>query len=211
MNNDGRVIVVGAGPTGLALAAELALAGVPCTVLEKRRDAPNVTRAGPVLMAVGFAHDLARFGPGADYPPPGAAAARAYCRAFTRRQSENFSVATLFLPRPLLAHFDSVYAYSVTADADNAHRNPVSNYRCAPGHVFNARIGSAVQGTHRRSRSVRTSAAGCRPYLGPQRSGVRDLGHRYRWRAARGIARRTADRLLAHGSAGRQLPGAAGR
>src|ERR1039458_493607 len=32
----GRVIVVGAGPTGLTLAAELALAGVPCLVLERR-------------------------------------------------------------------------------------------------------------------------------------------------------------------------------
>ena len=32
----GRVIVVGAGPTGLVLAAELALAGVPCLVLERR-------------------------------------------------------------------------------------------------------------------------------------------------------------------------------
>ncbi len=32
----GRVIVVGAGPTGLMLAAELALAGVPCLVLERR-------------------------------------------------------------------------------------------------------------------------------------------------------------------------------
>jgi 2-polyprenyl-6-methoxyphenol hydroxylase-like FAD-dependent oxidoreductase len=32
----GRVIVVGAGPTGLAVAAELALAGVPCLVLERR-------------------------------------------------------------------------------------------------------------------------------------------------------------------------------
>ena len=31
-----RVIVVGAGPTGLALAAELALAGVSCLVLERR-------------------------------------------------------------------------------------------------------------------------------------------------------------------------------
>lgn len=35
-----RVIIVGAGPTGLALAAELALAGVPCRVLE-RRPAPT--------------------------------------------------------------------------------------------------------------------------------------------------------------------------
>ncbi|SHG69353.1 FAD-dependent monooxygenase [Streptoalloteichus hindustanus] len=32
----GSVLVVGAGPTGLALAAELAGAGVPCRVLEKR-------------------------------------------------------------------------------------------------------------------------------------------------------------------------------
>ena len=40
-----HVIVVGAGPTGLALAAEVALAGVPCTVLEKRTATPNITRA----------------------------------------------------------------------------------------------------------------------------------------------------------------------
>ena len=32
----GKVIVVGAGPTGLVLAAELALAGVSCLVLERR-------------------------------------------------------------------------------------------------------------------------------------------------------------------------------
>src|SRR4030088_2588748 len=31
-----RVIVVGAGPTGLLLAAELALSGVDCLVLERR-------------------------------------------------------------------------------------------------------------------------------------------------------------------------------
>lgn len=40
-----QVIVVGAGPTGLALAAELALAGVRCAVLEKRAETPNITRA----------------------------------------------------------------------------------------------------------------------------------------------------------------------
>lgn len=39
------VIVVGAGPAGLTLAAELALSGVRCTLLEKRREAPNITRA----------------------------------------------------------------------------------------------------------------------------------------------------------------------
>jgi 2-polyprenyl-6-methoxyphenol hydroxylase-like FAD-dependent oxidoreductase len=42
---DVEVAVVGAGPTGLALACELRLAGVSCTVLERRADEPNLTRA----------------------------------------------------------------------------------------------------------------------------------------------------------------------
>jgi 2-polyprenyl-6-methoxyphenol hydroxylase-like FAD-dependent oxidoreductase len=42
---DDRVVIVGAGPTGLMLAAELALAGVPCAVLEKRAEESNLTRA----------------------------------------------------------------------------------------------------------------------------------------------------------------------
>lgn len=40
-----RVIVVGAGPTGLMLSIELALAGVACTILEKRAEQSNITRA----------------------------------------------------------------------------------------------------------------------------------------------------------------------
>ncbi len=43
--NPTDVIVVGAGPTGLMLADELALAGVRCTVLERRTEQPNITRA----------------------------------------------------------------------------------------------------------------------------------------------------------------------
>ncbi len=39
------VAIVGAGPTGLALACELRLAGVTCRVLERRADQPNLTRA----------------------------------------------------------------------------------------------------------------------------------------------------------------------
>ncbi|MHC1561408.1 FAD-dependent monooxygenase [Actinomycetospora sp. C-140] len=38
-------IVVGAGPTGLMLAAELALGGVRCRVLERRAETSNLTRA----------------------------------------------------------------------------------------------------------------------------------------------------------------------
>lgn len=39
------VAVVGAGPTGLMLATELALAGVRCRMLERRTETPNTTRA----------------------------------------------------------------------------------------------------------------------------------------------------------------------
>jgi len=45
------VLVVGAGPTGLMLAGELALAGVGVQVLERRREAPNITRAFAVHAA----------------------------------------------------------------------------------------------------------------------------------------------------------------
>ena len=62
---DVEVAIVGAGPTGLALACELRLAGVSCTVLERRADEPNLTRAFAVhsrtlelLDARGLADDL---------------------------------------------------------------------------------------------------------------------------------------------------------
>jgi 2-polyprenyl-6-methoxyphenol hydroxylase-like FAD-dependent oxidoreductase len=59
------VLVVGAGPTGLMLACELALAGVRVRVLERRVEEPNITRAFGVhartlelLDARGLADDL---------------------------------------------------------------------------------------------------------------------------------------------------------
>ena len=63
--NTSDVIVVGAGPTGLMLACELALAGVPCSVLDRRKGQSNITRAFAVhartlelLDARGLADDL---------------------------------------------------------------------------------------------------------------------------------------------------------
>jgi 2-polyprenyl-6-methoxyphenol hydroxylase-like FAD-dependent oxidoreductase len=59
------VLVVGAGPTGLMLACELALAGAGVKVLERRAEEPNITRAFAVhartlelLDARGLADDL---------------------------------------------------------------------------------------------------------------------------------------------------------
>ncbi len=68
-NRDADVIVVGAGPTGLLLAGDLAAAGVSTTVLERRGDESNLTRAFGVhartlelLDARGLADELAEQG-----------------------------------------------------------------------------------------------------------------------------------------------------
>lgn len=45
MNTTDDVIVVGAGPTGLMLACELAMRGIGVRVLERRLETPNITRA----------------------------------------------------------------------------------------------------------------------------------------------------------------------
>src|SRR5919202_3735193 len=66
---DADVVVVGAGPTGLLLAGDLAEAGVAVTVLERRTHESNVTRAFAVhartmeeLDIRGLAGELAKTG-----------------------------------------------------------------------------------------------------------------------------------------------------
>jgi squalene synthase HpnC len=70
----------------------------------------------------GFAAELARLGPEAPPRPFSLAGARSYCARLTRTHYENFSVASLLLPRRLLPHFHAVYAYCRWADdlADEA-------------------------------------------------------------------------------------------
>jgi squalene synthase HpnC len=63
-----------------------------------------------------FAADLAAFGPEGDYAPLTPEQARGYCARFTRRNYENFTVASVLLPRKLLPHFQAVYAYCRWAD-----------------------------------------------------------------------------------------------
>ena len=75
------VVVVGAGPTGLMLAAELALVGVDVRLLDERTDKPNITRAFAVhartlelLDARGMADELLTRGvPVYEIAPPGGA------------------------------------------------------------------------------------------------------------------------------------------
>ena len=69
MNSVTAVSVVGAGPTGLMLADDLARAGLGCTVLERRGEVTNLTRAFAVhartlelLDARGLADDLVATG-----------------------------------------------------------------------------------------------------------------------------------------------------
>jgi squalene synthase HpnC len=70
----------------------------------------------------GFAAELACFGPARDYAPLSPARARAYCSRLATTHYENFTVASLLLPRRLLRHFHAVYAYCRWADdlADEA-------------------------------------------------------------------------------------------
>jgi squalene synthase HpnC len=63
-----------------------------------------------------FARDLSRFGPGRPYGPVKLSEARVYCRRLARSHYENFTVASLLLPRRLLKHFHNVYAYCRWAD-----------------------------------------------------------------------------------------------
>jgi len=70
----------------------------------------------------GFTRELARWGPQVYHPPVRLAEARSYCSRLARTHYENFSVASLLLPRRLLRHFHAVYAYCRWADdlADEA-------------------------------------------------------------------------------------------
>jgi squalene synthase HpnC len=63
-----------------------------------------------------FAAELKRNGPDSPGPPPGLLAARGYCARVARTHYENFTVASVLLPRKLLPHFHAVYAYCRWAD-----------------------------------------------------------------------------------------------
>jgi squalene synthase HpnC len=63
-----------------------------------------------------FRRDLARFGPQRRGTLVQLAQARSYCSRLARSHYENFTVASLLLPRRLLRHFHAVYAYCRWAD-----------------------------------------------------------------------------------------------
>jgi squalene synthase HpnC len=69
----------------------------------------------PAMKTV-FAAELERFGPGSSYAPVDPGRARLYCTRLARSHYENFTVASVLLPRPLLRHFHAVYAYCRWAD-----------------------------------------------------------------------------------------------
>jgi squalene synthase HpnC len=73
-------------------------------------------------MNAAFAVELERLGPGRPHAPFDLPRARAYCRRLALGHYENFTVASLLLPRRLLRHFHAVYAYCRWADdlADEA-------------------------------------------------------------------------------------------
>jgi squalene synthase HpnC/squalene synthase HpnD len=64
----------------------------------------------------GFLWHLRRYGPGRMNGSVTLAEARSYCRHLALTHYENFSVASLLLPRRLLRHFHHIYAYCRWAD-----------------------------------------------------------------------------------------------
>jgi squalene synthase HpnC len=73
-------------------------------------------------MTNGFATDLIRYGPDRPAPIVDQASAHVYCGRLARGHYENFTVASVLLPRQLLRHFHAVYGFCRWADdlADEA-------------------------------------------------------------------------------------------
>jgi len=67
-------------------------------------------------MENGFAYELEHYGPSVRHRKPSLGEARLYCRRLAHTHYENFSVASLLLPRRLLPHFHAVYAWCRWAD-----------------------------------------------------------------------------------------------
>jgi squalene synthase HpnC len=76
----------------------------------------------------GFHRELARFGPHTGYPSVSLSQARKYCASLARSHYENFTVASVFLPRRLQSHFHAIYAYCRWSDdlADECGGGPES-------------------------------------------------------------------------------------
>jgi squalene synthase HpnC len=68
------------------------------------------------VMENGFARELSRFGPNGSGKPLGLEEARWYCTRLARTHYENFTVASVLLPRRLQRHFHAIYAYCRWSD-----------------------------------------------------------------------------------------------
>lgn len=68
------------------------------------------------IMDDDFASALLHLGPASKHPVPTPVEARRYCKRLAERHYENFTVASLFLPRPLVRHFHAIYAWCRWAD-----------------------------------------------------------------------------------------------
>lgn len=71
---------------------------------------------GKTTLSKGFAVELARFGPDRSFAPISRSNAQMYCSSLARTHYENFTVASTLLPRNLIRHFHTIYAYCRWAD-----------------------------------------------------------------------------------------------
>ena len=73
-----------------------------------------------------FEREIERWGPRSRGGKPSLAAARVYCASVAKTHYENFTVASLLLPKRLVRHFHAVYAYCRWSDdlADETGQSP---------------------------------------------------------------------------------------
>jgi squalene synthase HpnC len=111
-------------------------------------------------MPQSFTAELERLGPGRTHKRYRLPEARRYCRGLAQTHYENFTVASVLLPRSLLPHFHAVYAYCRWADdlADETGGGPQSLallrwwreeflrcYNGEPGHPVMIALGETIR------------------------------------------------------------------
>jgi 2-polyprenyl-6-methoxyphenol hydroxylase-like FAD-dependent oxidoreductase len=155
------VVVVGAGPTGLLLAAELALRGIEVTVLERLEEPDPTIKAGSINVASAEILDRRGLLPGAEeIQNRFAAAANSFAGEHARRVIRERLIAQRF---PVAGHFAGILFRPDLVDQDDlvlAAHNAVGGAVLVPQHDLELLLGAHCAKLGSRSAAA-SRCAGC--------------------------------------------------